>query len=463
MGRVLQRFIISALFVGIGHAMTRAENPFTDDDIAVLIKHFLQNIDVSSTGAVIASPSTTHPDYYYHWVRDGAISMDVLLRLSDAPSAWNAPDTSVIWSKMKNYAQFGFNAQSQSDPNGIDVEGEPKYYAAPSADAGKVYDKPWGRPQNDSPALRALSLIHFAKALLSTGSASDKDYVQRMLYNADTQHHTVIKQDLEYVSHHWGDKSFDLWEEIEGFHFFTRAVQHRALTEGAAFARVLGDTGAAAYYTQQAAALLETLDSFVQNGVVIETLPPHGGTQKFEELDSAVTLGVIYGNSVDSSARLGKYTIGSSLIDATNQRLDDVFSFEYSINAQNSTALWGRYPNDTYNGYEQGQLGNPWVLTTCAAAEYQYRLAALHLGADADVNVTATHTRLAQRAMAKGDAYLARVRHFLTAEGLHLPEELNRDTGAQQGANDLTWSYGTAISASLFRQDADALLRATRF
>lgn len=64
--------------------------------------------------------------------------MDVLLRLSEAPSAWNPPSTSVISSKMKNYAQFGFNAQSQSDPNGIDVEGEPKYYAAPNANAGKV-------------------------------------------------------------------------------------------------------------------------------------------------------------------------------------------------------------------------------------------------------------------------------------------------------------------------------------
>lgn len=127
---------------------------------------------------------------------------------------------------------------------------------------------------------------------------------------------------------------------------------------------------------------------------------------------------------------------------------------------------------------------------------------------------------LADRAVAKGDAYLARVRSFLTAGGLHLPEELNRDTGthptsigtawythrvywhcmglecamrapclclpcrlssgavqhvhqscyhmacavagAQQGANDLTWSYGTAISASLFRQDAAALLRLLR-
>lgn len=40
-------------------------------------------------------------------------------------------------------------------------------------------------------------------------------------------------------------------------------------------------------------------------GVIIETLPPHGGTQKFEELDSAVILGVLYGNSADTESPLG--------------------------------------------------------------------------------------------------------------------------------------------------------------
>ncbi len=39
----------------------------------------LLNVDPNGSGNVLASPSQSHPDYYYHWVRDGAISMKVLL------------------------------------------------------------------------------------------------------------------------------------------------------------------------------------------------------------------------------------------------------------------------------------------------------------------------------------------------------------------------------------------------
>ncbi len=49
---------------------------------------------------------------------------------------------------------------------------------------------------------------------------------------------------------------FDLWEEVNSSSFFTTAVQHRALREGATFATRIGQTSVVAGYTTQADNLL---------------------------------------------------------------------------------------------------------------------------------------------------------------------------------------------------------------
>jgi len=50
-----------------------------------------------------------------------------------------------------------------------------------------------------------------------------------------------VKLDLDYVAANWNNTGFDLWEEVSGSSFFTIAVQHRALRQGATFATALGD------------------------------------------------------------------------------------------------------------------------------------------------------------------------------------------------------------------------------
>jgi len=49
--------------------------------------------------------------------------------------------------------------------------------------------------------------------------------------------------------------------------------------------------------------------------------------------------------------------------------------------------------------------------------------------------------------MQTGDDFLARVKYHIVGGNYHLSEELNLNTGFETGANDLTWSYGTVISA----------------
>jgi glucoamylase len=68
--------------------------------------------------------------------------------------------------------------------------------------------------------------------------------------------------DLEYISNSWQERSFDLWEEVNGFHFFTFVVIHRALKDGVAFARKMEDPGAADWYQKQAEMIGAQLESF---------------------------------------------------------------------------------------------------------------------------------------------------------------------------------------------------------
>jgi len=54
----------------------------------------------------------------------------------------------------------------------------------------------------------------------------DLSYMAKELYNPDDPT-TVIKADLDYVATHWDAPTFDLWEEVNGTHFYTRLVTAR--------------------------------------------------------------------------------------------------------------------------------------------------------------------------------------------------------------------------------------------
>ena len=115
-------------------------------------KQFLANVGVQGTGAIVAAPDHNTPggSYYYHWERDGALTMAAVQasKLVDA-------------SQVQKYADWVAARQATQDPHGIDVRTEPKY----EIPSGAVYDGAWCRPQNDGPGLRALALLSFADDL----------------------------------------------------------------------------------------------------------------------------------------------------------------------------------------------------------------------------------------------------------------------------------------------------------
>ncbi len=205
-------------------------------------------------GAVIASPQTSNPNYFRYWIRDGAlvVSSIIPLAIENRQAFWRQFINSYIHFSLKNQATTA-------------NFGEPIFEVD-----GSVFSGPWGRPQNDGPALRALAMIEWAEHLLATG---DRSTVESLLYKASLPAKTLIKADLEYVAYHWKDSSFDLWEEVRGDHFYTRMVQYKALSVGADFAATMGDPYAAVFYRQAAAEIKKSLTFHVNNrGYIYPTL-----------------------------------------------------------------------------------------------------------------------------------------------------------------------------------------------
>lgn len=139
---------------------------FVESQRSVALEKLLNNVGAVDlgppgvkSGLVVASPSTTNPDYFYTWTRDSALTLEALV---DAFVAGNASLESEIQSYVYSQAQL----QTVSNPSGDLSDGaglgEPKFEVD-----GTPFTGNWGRPQRDGPALRAIALITYANWLLS--------------------------------------------------------------------------------------------------------------------------------------------------------------------------------------------------------------------------------------------------------------------------------------------------------
>jgi len=393
------------------------------------LSHLYDNISPTNAarGAVIASPSKDNPNYYYHWIRDAAITMDVVVR--QYSRATDPSQKEILSSALLDYVRFSRRNQMTENLSG--GLGEPKFEAD-----GNTYYGAWGRPQNDGPALRAVTLTKLAFLWLAEGK---ENLVREYLYEQELPAHRVIKADLEYVSHHWRETDFDLWEEIRGHHFYTRMAQRRALRDGARLAAFLGDRSAADWYSSQATELEHEINRHwdPSRGFITATLDRDGGIDYKSGLDSCIILAVLHGDAGD-----GFFSITDPRVQATLQKLEATFQQIYPINHKGYPGIAvGRYPEDRYDGVETGKEGSPWVLITAAYAEYYYKLAARTKSLNA-----------AAKYRAKAEAFMERIK-------IHGPdgsfsEQMNRWTGFMQGARHLTWSYGAYLTAYWARTGA---------
>jgi glucoamylase len=389
----------------------------------------------AAPGAVIASPSYDKPDYYYHWVRDAAISMGVVTGMY--LQTQDPTQKSMLFEKLQDYVTFSRGNQTANTLTGL---GEPKFYVD-----GTPYNLQWGRPQNDGPALRAITLIQLANSLLDAGQTA---YVTKALYDNQLPSATVIKNDLEYVAAHWGDLSFDLWEEILADHFFTRMVQRRALIEGALLAKRLGDLGACDWYLRQSQAIGASLKQFTpaDSSYILASLnlTKEYASRKPSNLDVSVLLGMLHGNTQD-----GVFALSSPQAISTISALVGSFGNIYPVNKNGFPGIAiGRYPEDKYDG-DHSQGGNPWVLTTLAMAQAYYQIAI-------ETTVGSTVDPAYDKLMQAGDQFFQRVQMHANPDGT-MSEQINAVTGYMMSARDLTWNYGAFFETLWARQKAQSL------
>jgi glucoamylase len=325
-----------------------------------IIENCQTTFNYSNESTIIASPSKHDPDYWYEWVRDAAIVINMLLDLVIC----NKVDYNRIKNILINYVENNIIYQNYAlnntyvqdgDCHFFVTLGEPKFNTDLS-----VFSKHWGRPQNDGPALRAIAMMKYANYLHNCNNCAKttfakNDFIKKYLYDSKwPETDSLIKRDLEYIAKCWNDRCFDLWEEIYGHHFYTLTVQQKALELGHHFAIHMGDKHAGDHYLNVSKKIGEFIKShFYHNDTILSSIHINNSHNHQRYLDSSIILAFIHSNK-SYDAELAN-TIANMVVS---------FKQEYKINHKNKNMYIGRYNNDHYYG------GNPWVLTTGALAYF---------------------------------------------------------------------------------------------
>jgi glucoamylase len=424
MKRVFASVVLSSVALSTVHAESIEEWLARQNAYSKIA--LLKNISPldGARGAVMASPSRANPDYYYHWIRDAALVFNQVFDLLQSESSWGgrANLEEMLWD-YANLSRRNQETPNRSGDRHTTGMGEPKFNID-----GSAFNGDWGRPQNDGPPLRAVTLVRFANYLLDHGKEAD---VRNRLYDSRIPTNTVIKADLEFVAHHWREASFDLWEENKAQHFYTRLAQRRSLLSGAQLAERLGDTGAAVFYRKVAKEMETEIDKHwsAERGYIIASLDRSEGIDyKHSQIDVAVVLAALHSYDPNDTY----FSPFDPRIKATVEKIEEAFGGLYEINkntvdhyGEKMSAAIGRYPEDTYDGYGSGRRANPWFLATLSLAEYYF--------------MTGDNAKAFEK--------LRRVRYH-AAHDHSLSEQFHRDNGYMTGAPELTWSHAAVLSST---------------
>jgi glucoamylase len=441
-------------------------------------------------GSVLASPEIASydpdPDYFFHWLRDSAIVIDALRVLVTERAL--GLDALGYFADFIQFSRglcqldgraflrhgdfrraidpaFLVHVRSDVELNGIVGDhalGEVRYNPDGTLDVIK-----WARPQNDGPALRALTLLRFCSL----------DALREHECYASVK--AQIECDLDYTLRHWREPCFDLWEEIFGHHYYTRVVQYAALAEGSKWMDETGDLVRARSYRAQAQEISACLDSHFdpKEGVYLSCLGDGSESRNvspMRQLDIAVTLGVIHAARSD-----GPHSVLDPKALATQARLEQLFAREYKINLDRGPGCapaMGRYAGDVYYS------GGAYYFSTLGAAQFYFRVAE-GIGKGATIPVTRENQTLLAEMLAvppetlaatsieprfrarlfgaffdRGDMFMAMVRKHTPASG-ELSEQFAQTNGAQTSAKNLAWSYAAFITAFASRKAASATQR----
>ena len=474
-------------------------------------------------GIVLASPSQKDPNYFYDWTRDTAITMNTIVNVLRSqvekekkitkfdPLEFSCVDVKLFGTVFK-YMNRSFSTQRTQNPSGGFLNDDLKGLGEPKWEVnGHCFEGSWGRPQNDGPALRATTFMHFIKLLDDYNYSFDKifDFLEPTLLNRTSMAFTdekdfydkVLYYDLKFIVQNWNKESFDVWEELNGYHFFTSMVQLNAMKlgidlleskkwdspDGIAnidFIRQLNDAfNGLSYFIKYTAGFENSLTNYIienpqftymRSGLDIATLIATVLTHDSISDDSESIVPYNYNNAL----------VLNSLHELTKQ-MSVLYPINHSLKSPELGVSLGRYPEDVYNGNGVSE-GNPWFLATATGAQLLYGYTNLHLKNKMDLvlyvsagsweqnfwstifamplNSNGLHTdyelvipygtplyiQTLKRIMDHADSFLDQVRQHVADDGC-MSEQFNKYTGYQQGAKDLTWSYGTFWNTATLR------------
>jgi len=394
----------------------------------------------------------------YTWTRTAALTFKILIeRLS-------VTDKPKISDHIDDYVKSQDRLRLMSNPSGGHWSGglgEPKFYPN-----GTAFTGAWNRPQQDGPALRATALIIYAKQLLAKEEGTKYPLYYQSRVNFEIW--PIIMHDLRHTARYWNHTSFDLWEETNGSSFFTLSASYRALVEGMTLAKTLDRRcdGCASAAPQ----ILCFMETFWGTNYMHANLNDKGQPNG---IDASTILSSVH--AYDPQARCTNSTFQpcSSRALANHKTVTDAFRPLYGINsgvAQNRGVAVGRYLEDDDHG------GNPWFLTTLAAAEqlyialdqwldqgeltvdetslpfFQDLLPGIRVGTYGYGPFYTARSRNDFKAILStvwdyADSYMAVVQKYTPSDG-RLPAQFDRNNGQTIYPSDFTWSHAAFYTAA---------------
>ena len=451
---------LASTLYGVEPSITQQAELKIQQQSQVSLNKLQESLDNSEVleGVVIASPSKEKPNYFYHWTRDGGIVMQSLNQIKSS----NTFSQNSLFNNFSERLRKYVNAEMIMEKNGY---GEPKHLVT-----GKIFDEPWGRPQNDGTAFRVLNYI---RVLEQEANRPDRD--QKF---ESTIKNSII-QNLYYLSEAIHKADVEPWEEVRGFHFFNRLIQAKAFKEAKRyFSQVELGVDARTMLNENITLLFGMLgDHVVTKSDIISAslgVKPFEDKGKVSNLDISTLLAILYTDFPEFEVQKDGTTLKMSFSPDNDQLQNTVYqlvnSFQniYPINHQGlKGVLIGRYPEDVYDGVGF-EGGNPWILSTLALGEYYARLFS-HLKAVQKLTVSNLNFEFYKQLLLKSspafvlnrgnfnsesDEYktilqslrkeaIAQTERVLyhTPTDHNLAEQLNKSSGFSQGARELSWSH----------------------
>ena len=171
----------------------------------VSIEKIFENIGPSavypsiSPGVVIASPSQTHPDYFYQWIRDSALTINSIVSHSAGPAI----------ETLLQYLNVSFHLQRSNNTLGAGIGytndtvalGDPKWNVDNTA-----FTEDWGRPQNDGPALQSIAILKIIDYNKQSGTDLGAKYPFQSTADIFDD---IVRWDLRFIIDHWNSSGFD--------------------------------------------------------------------------------------------------------------------------------------------------------------------------------------------------------------------------------------------------------------